>query len=85
VSPASRVEGHDSMVWLRTGVSSGNRPTNVIENVGNTASIARGLGCLECLGRLSWMPWESSGISAIARVTNVRFLLFDSWTDDPAD
>src|SRR5712672_2258869 len=61
--------------WLRTGVSSGNRPTNVIENVGNTAGIARRLGCLECLGRLSWMPWESSGISEIARATNVRFLI----------
>jgi len=38
---------------------------------------------LECLGRLSWMPWESSGISEIARVTNVHFLTSDSWTDDP--
>src|SRR5712671_5113272 len=62
------------VVWLRTGVSSGNRPTNVIENAGNTAGIARRLGCLECLGRLSWMPWESSGISEIAWATNVRFL-----------
>jgi len=26
---------------------------------------------------------ESSGISEIARVTNVRFLFVDSWTDDP--
>ena len=37
---------------------------------------------MECLGRLSWMPWESSGISEIARTTNVRFT--DSWTDDPS-
>src|SRR5712671_2803811 len=63
------------VVWLWTGVSSGNRPTNVIKNAGNTAGIARRLECLECLGRLSWMPWESSGISEIARVTNVRFPL----------
>jgi len=27
MSLASRVANHDSMVWLRTGVSSGNRPT----------------------------------------------------------
>ena len=26
VSPAPRVESHDSMAWLQTGVSSGNRP-----------------------------------------------------------
>jgi len=64
------------VVWLRTGVSSGNRPTNVIENAGNTAGIARRLGCLECLGCLSWMPWESSGISEVARVTNVRFYVY---------
>jgi len=29
---------------------------------------------LECLGCRSWMPWESSGISEIAWVTNVRFV-----------
>src|SRR5712672_1030876 len=69
------------VVWLRTGVSSGNWPTNVMENIGNTAGIARRLGCLECLGRLSWILWESSGISEIARATNVRFLYL--WTDDP--
>jgi len=40
----------------------------------NTADIARRLGCLECLGRLSWMPWESLGISEIAWATNVHFL-----------
>src|SRR5712672_3767009 len=26
------------------------------KKIENAASIARGLGCLECLGRLSWMP-----------------------------
>src|SRR5712671_4729557 len=57
----------------------------LLKSTDNTAGIARGLGCLECLGRLSWMPWESSGISGIARVTNVRFLILDSRTDDPAD
>ena len=36
---------------------------------------------MECLGHPSWMPWESSGISEIARATNVRFSYF--WTDDP--
>jgi len=44
------------------------------KSIGNTAGIAGRLGCLEYPGRLSWMPWESSGISEIARVTNVRFL-----------
>src|SRR5712672_2315233 len=73
------------VVWLRTGVSSGNRPTNIIENTGNTAGIARRLGCLECLGRLSWMPWESSGISEIARAAKRTLSDSDSWTDDPAD
>src|SRR5712672_3996995 len=63
------------VVWLRTGVSSGNRPTNVIESTENTARIARRLGCLECLGHLSWMPWESSGISEIARATKRTLLL----------
>src|SRR5882757_2220994 len=48
----------------------------------NAVGIAGRLGCLECLGRLSWMPWESSGISEIARVTNVHLCLL-SWTDDP--
>jgi len=32
MSPASRVESHDLVVWLRTGVSSGNRPTNVLKS-----------------------------------------------------
>src|SRR5712671_6757588 len=32
LSLASRVESHDSVVWLRTGVSSGNRPTNVLKS-----------------------------------------------------
>ena len=32
MSPASRVESHDSVVWLRTGVSSGNRPINVLKS-----------------------------------------------------
>src|SRR5712675_1961292 len=47
----------------------------LLKSIGNTAGIARRLGCLEYLGRLSWMPWESSGISEIARVTNVHFLI----------
>jgi len=46
----------------------------LLKTTENAASIARRLGCLECLGRLSWVPWESSGISEIARTTNVRFL-----------
>jgi len=53
----------------------------LLKSTGNTASIARRLGCWECLGRLSWMSWESSGISEIARATNVRFSYL--WTDDP--
>ena len=32
LSPASRVESHDLVVWLWTGVSSGNRPTNVLKS-----------------------------------------------------
>ena len=32
MSLASRVESHDSVVWLRTGVSSGNRPTNILKS-----------------------------------------------------
>jgi len=32
LSPASRVESHDSVVWLQTGVSSGNWPTNVLKS-----------------------------------------------------
>src|SRR5712671_3409400 len=32
LSLASRVESHDSVVWLRTGVSSGNQPTNVLKS-----------------------------------------------------
>jgi len=32
LSPASRVESHDLVVWLRTGVSSRNRPTNVLKS-----------------------------------------------------
>src|SRR5712671_4110662 len=31
LSPASRVANHGSMVWLRTGVSSGNRPMFVLK------------------------------------------------------
>src|SRR5712671_2749079 len=54
----------------------------LLKSTENTADIAGRLGCLECLGRLSRMPWESSGISEIARVTNVRFPSPDSWTDD---
>src|SRR5712675_3400282 len=46
----------------------------LLKNTGNTAGIARRLGCLERLGRLSCIPWESSGISEIARTTSVRFL-----------
>src|SRR5712671_2067844 len=46
----------------------------LLKSIGNTAGIASRLGCLECLGRLSGMPWESSGISEIAWVTNVRFV-----------
>jgi|SRR5712671_2479290 len=30
------------------------------------------------------MSWENSGISEIARVTNVRFTSDESWTYDPA-
>jgi len=45
----------------------------LLKSIENAAGIARRLGCLECLGRLSWMPWESPGISEIARVTNVCF------------
>jgi len=45
--------------------------------------IARRLGCLECLGHLSWMLWESSGISEIVQATNVHFSYL--WTDDPID
>src|SRR5712672_2533176 len=52
----------------------------LLKSTENAAGIARRLGCLECLGRLSWMLWESSGISEIARATNVRFLWFR--TDD---
>jgi len=32
LSLASRVESHDLVVWLRTGVSSGNRPTKVLKS-----------------------------------------------------
>jgi len=32
MSPASRVESHNSVVWLRTGVSSGNWPTNILKS-----------------------------------------------------
>ena len=32
MSPASRVESHDLVVWLWTGVSSGNWPTNVLKS-----------------------------------------------------
>ena len=32
MSLASRVESHDLVVWLRTGVSSGNQPTNVLKS-----------------------------------------------------
>jgi len=32
VLPASRVESHGLVVWLRTGVSSGNRPTFVLKD-----------------------------------------------------
>ena len=32
VSPASRVESHDSVVWLQTGVSSGNWPMFVLKS-----------------------------------------------------
>src|SRR5712671_3976804 len=32
LSPASRVESHDLVVWLWTGVSSRNRPTNVLKS-----------------------------------------------------
>src|SRR5712671_760910 len=32
MSPASRVESHNLVVWLRTGVSSGNRPTNILKS-----------------------------------------------------
>src|SRR5712671_4095076 len=32
MSPASRVANHGSVVWLRTGVSSGNRPVLKKEN-----------------------------------------------------
>src|SRR5712672_2152164 len=83
--PVTGIQGRKPrlVVWLRTGVSSGNRPTNIIESTENTAGIARRLGCLECLGRLSWMLWESSGISEITRVTNVRFSYL--WTDDLID
>jgi len=55
----------------------------LLKSTENTAGIARRLECLECLGRLSWMPWESLGILEIARATNVRFLYV--WTDDPID
>ena len=50
----------------------------LLKSIENAAGIARRLGCLECLGRLSWMPWESSGISEIAWVTNVRLVSSDS-------
>ena len=71
VSLASRVESHGFVVWLWTGVSLGNQPTFDTKNAENTVGITRRLGCLECLGRLSWMPWESPGILEIARVTKV--------------
>src|SRR5712675_603438 len=32
VSPASRVESHNLVVWLRTGVSSENQPTFVLKS-----------------------------------------------------
>jgi len=32
MSPASRVESHNLVVWLRTGVSSGNQPTNILKS-----------------------------------------------------
>jgi len=36
----------------------------------NTMRITRRLGCLECLGRLSWMPWESPEILEIGQTTS---------------
>src|SRR5712672_3137025 len=51
LSPASGVGSQPLLVCLRTGVSSGNRPTFVLKKTENTACIAS-LGC----------PWESSVI-----------------------
>src|SRR5712671_1069937 len=42
MSPASRVANHGSMVWLWTGVSSGNRPMFGTKNTENTARALEG-------------------------------------------
>src|SRR5712672_3582130 len=54
----------------------------LLKSTENAAGIARRLGCLEYLGRLSWMLWESSGISEIARVTKMRTLICLDWDPD---
>jgi len=42
MSPASRVASRDPATWLRTGVSSGNRPTSDAKITENTARYPEG-------------------------------------------
>src|SRR5712671_1644925 len=66
--PASRVESHDSMAWLRTGVSSGNRPMFVTKMQKIPLTLWRVLAWTEYLEEChSRAVWESLGISEIAQ------------------
>jgi len=62
LSPASRVVNHDSVVWLRTGVSSGNRPMFRTKNAENTARVLEG-PCVDRVprGEPLWSGMGESG------------------------
>jgi len=59
LSPASRVGSHNSMAWLRTGVSSGNRPIVGTKNAENTARALEG-PCVDRVPR-GVLLWSSVG------------------------
>jgi len=68
MSPASRVANQGSMVWLRTGVSSGNRPMFGTKMQKIPLAFWRVPAWTEYLEECrSGVAWESLGISEIAQ------------------
>src|SRR5882757_7051379 len=66
--PASRVANHGSMVWLRTGVSSGNQPMFGTKMQKIPLALGRVPAWTEYLEECrSGAAWESLGISEIAQ------------------
>ena len=68
MSPASRVADHGSMVWLRTGVSNGNRPMFGTKMQKIPLTFQRVPAWTEYLEEChSGAAWESLGILEIAQ------------------